>query len=122
MEESKTQNKRTYSRWSDMSVKVLSVGESPANRMVRGKAVIIPDEAEVTIVENLPRTDRSVEVGRSLNCRMVRRHDGNYTLTLRFGAKQKNLRESLLAQVRNMASIALCDALTCENNRKEASK
>lgn len=99
--------KRTYSRFTDYSLKVLSVNEQPTNRKISGRVVILPEESEATIIENAPRGPRSIEIGRSINSRLVKRHDGKFTMTLRFDPSEKYILSTLIAQVRELVSKAI---------------
>lgn len=99
-----------YQRFSDYTVKVTTLRGDVKNRVINGKVLFLAEETEVVITENPPRPQRSVEVGRSEKCRMVRRPDGDYTLTIHFNANEKLLKERLISQVRNMYNIAQFDA------------
>lgn len=77
--------------------------------LLRGKALLNEDESRLTFIQNTPRGARSVEVGRSGHSRIVRRPDGLYTLTFRFDVKEKFLKESLLAEIREVVKLAEAD-------------
>lgn len=74
--------------------------------LLRGRAVLNEEDKNFTFIQNDPRGPRSVEVGRSDHSRMVRRPDGNYTLTFRFSAGEKFLREQLISEIREIVKIA----------------
>lgn len=99
---------RTF-RFADYDVKVVSSRESVVRRKFGAKAVILPEDGEVVLVENEPRRHKSREVGRSIHSRMVRRPDGRYTLTFRFSSEESRLREQLVAEVRYHAGLAQKD-------------
>lgn len=93
-------------KFADYAVKVVSKKESVVRRKFGAKALIMPEDAEVVLVENEPRKYESKEIGRSIHSRMVRRPDGKYTLTFRFDSEEKQIREQLLAEVRHHATLA----------------
>lgn len=109
-----------YQKFSDYTVKVVSRQKTSVRRAFGAKATIIPEEGELWLVENKPRGPKSKEIGRGVHSRMVRRLDGNYTLTLRFSASEKLIREALLSEVRTMATLAAEDHKTMKggNNGK----
>lgn len=108
-----------YQKFSDYTVKVLSREKTSTRRQFGAKATIIPDDGEVWLVENRPRGPQSKEVARSLHARMVRRVDGNYTLTMRFDADEKQIREKLLGETRFMATRAIDDKETLKEGDKK---
>ena len=105
----------TYQKFSDYTLKVLSREANATRRAFGAKVVILPEDSETWITENKPKGPSSKEVGRSIHSRIVRRLDGRYTLTFRFDADEKQLREQLLAEMRNMATVAIED----RQSRKE---
>lgn len=94
-----------YQRHDGMSVDVYTVEEQPEMKLLRGRALINPEKAEFAFVQNTPRGPRSVEVGRTLHSRYVCRPDGGYTVTIRFEANEKNLREQLLSETREIVTM-----------------
>lgn len=88
----------------NMSVDMYTVDADPENKLLRGRALLNPQKKEFAFVQNTPRGPRSVEVGRTLHSRYVCRPDGDYTVTVRFGADEKNIREQLLAETRQIVS------------------
>ena len=103
-----TQNKQAlrphYTNMPNMSVDMYTVDAAPENKLLRGRALLNPHKKEFAFVQNTPRGPRSVEVGRTLHSRYVCRPDGGYTVTVRFGAGEKNIREQLLAETRQIVS------------------
>lgn len=93
-----------FTNMPDMSVDMYTVDADPENKLLRGRALLNPQKKEFAFVQNTPRGPRSVEVGRTLHSRYVCRPDGGYTVTVRFGAEEKNIREQLLAETRQMVS------------------
>lgn len=77
--------------------------------ILRGKALLNECEQRLTFIQNKPRGKRSVEIGRSDHSRIVRRPDGLYTLTFRFDAKERYLKELLLSEIRNVVKMAEAD-------------
>lgn len=93
-----------YKNMTNMSVDMYTVDADPENKLLRGRALLNPHKKEFAFVQNTPRGPRSVEVGRTLHSRYVCRPDGDYTVTIRFGAGEKNIREQLLAETRQIVS------------------
>ena len=94
-----------YERHADMSVDLYTLDEKPEMQLLRGRALLNPDKKEFAFVQNTPRGPRSVEVGRTLHARYVRRPDGGYTATVRFEGDESQLREKLLSEVREMVTM-----------------
>lgn len=97
-----------YARLTGMSVE-MQTQEQRNMVLLRGKALLNEEESRLTFIQNTPRGARSVEVGRSGHSRIVRRPDGLYTLTFRFDVKEKFLKESLLAEIREVVKLAEAD-------------
>lgn len=91
-----------YKRYQDYSIDIYSQQENATNRLLRGRGLMNPEKGEFAFVENAPRGKRSVEIGRTLHCRFVRRPDGEYTATFRFNATEKLIKEQLVAEVRDV--------------------
>lgn len=108
-----------YRGYLDVSVQAQ---EKPNMRVMRGKALLDTVSADFKFVENTPRGARSVEIGRTLHSRCVRRPDGQYTLTFRFDAGQKYLRESVIAEVQDIIAQVGNDYKVQQKKRKEAEK
>ena len=106
--ESKTTN-LTYKKWYEMTLKA-QVQENSNMRVLRGKLLVNERELEATFAQALPRGARSVEVGRTSHSRFVRRPDGLYTITLRVSAKEKYLKEALVAEMRDIATAIQIDS------------
>lgn len=106
-----------YQKFNDYTVKVVARQKTAVRRAFGAKATIIPEEGELWLVENKPRGPKSKEVGRTIHSRMVRRIDGNYTLTLRFSADERQIREQLLAETRRMATLADEDRQTVKGGK-----
>ena len=108
-----------YKNMPDMSVDMYTVDADPENKLLRGRALLNPQKKEFAFVQNTPRGPRSVEVGRTLHSRYVCRPDGGYTVTVRFGAEEKNIREQLLAETRQIVSSVLEHFKVAEVRRKK---
>ena len=104
--EAKTVIENSYQKFKDYTVKVLGRQQTVTRRSFGAKTTLIPEDGEVWIVESKPRGPQSKEIGRAMHSRMVRRLDGNYTLTFRFSAEEKQIREKLLIETRKMATLA----------------
>ena len=98
-----------YERYSDLTAKVITVMGKANLRTMRGKALLNAQEQEIIFQENTPRGKRSVEVSRTHHSRLVRRPDGDYTLTFRFSAKMKYPMATLVSEMRNAVESALND-------------
>lgn len=108
-----------YKNMPDMSVDMYTVDADPENKLLRGRALLNPQKKEFAFVQNTPRGPRSVEVGRTLHSRYVCRPDGGYTVTVRFGAEEKNIREQLLAETRQIVSSVQEHFKVAETRRKK---
>lgn len=97
-----------FSKLEDMTVS-MQTQERKNMIVLRGKALLNECEQRFTFIQNEPRGKRSVEIGRSDHSRIVRRPDGLYTLTFRFDAKERYVRELLLSEVRSMVKMAEAD-------------
>lgn len=104
-----------YERYTDLTAKVITALGRANLRTMRGKALLNAQEQEIIFQENTPRGKRSVEVSRTQHSRLVRRPNGDYTLTFRFGAKMKYPMATLVSEMRNAVESALKDV----NNWKE---
>lgn len=96
---------RHYSKKESADLKLFTIGGCASGRILRGKALYNDCENEMTFVENTPRGVRSVEVGRTVHGRCVRRPDGLYTFTLRIDADMKYLRANLVAEAGEVATL-----------------
>ena len=94
----------------------------PNMRVMRGKALLDVAAADFKFVENAPRGPRSIEIGRTVHSRFVRRPDGCYTLTFRVDANERFLRESLIAEVAEFCKVIAVDAAGLKATRKAAKK
>lgn len=108
-----------YKSMPNMSVDMYTVDADPENKLLRGRALLNPHKKEFAFVQNTPRGPRSVEVGRTLHSRYVCRPDGDYTVTFRFGADEKNIREQLLAETRQIVSSVQEHFMFMESQRKK---
>lgn len=107
-------------KWTDMSVKIHSRNDRQVeHHLLRGRALLSPEEAEFTFVENEPRGKRSVEIGRTMHSRFVRRPDGGYTITFRFGGREPYLRSTFISEVRDVVSAIGKDLEKIDNEAKK---
>lgn len=106
--------------------KVLDVAmytqQSPNMRVMRGKALLDDSAGDLKFVENTPRGPRSVEVGRTLHSRFVRRPDGTYTVTIRCDGASKYLREELTAEVAEISRVIAADRKEQQKFKKDAER
>lgn len=111
-----------YNRLSEMSVDMYTLDENPEMKLLRGRALLNPEKSEIAFVQNTPRGERSVEIGRTFHSRYVRRPDGGYTATLRFDGDERNLREKLLSEVREMVTVVMEDVKKQKAIRRKEEK
>ena len=109
-----------YSR-KKMDVAIFSQ-ERPNMRVMRGKALLDDEANDLKFVENEPRGPRSVEVGRTMHSRFVRRPDGNYTVTIRCDGRNKYLREELTSEIISIVNIIKEDLKKQQRNGEEKLK
>lgn len=117
----KAETEFQYFKYSDMSVE-MQTQEDNDMKILKGRALMNSREKRVTFVQNAPRGARSIEVARGEHSRMVRRPDGNYTLTFRFNAEEKLLRAAMLAEVRNMVNFAAADCNNLKTKKNETER
>lgn len=91
----------------------------PQMRVMRGKALLDSGDKRLTFIENTLRGPRSVEVGRTLHSRYVRRPDGLYTITLRVNADTKYLTETLVSEIREVSKVIAEDRTTQKKLQKD---
>lgn len=114
---------KNYKKWSDMAVELQHRQEvNPDMHVLNGKGLLNQHESRFTFIQNEPRGPRSVEVGRTKHCRIVRRPDGKYTATLRFGAGEQQLLAALLAEIRRVTKMAQEDMETQDAEAKAAAR
>ena len=111
-----------YKNMPNMSVDMYTVDADPENKLLRGRALLNPHKKEFAFVQNTPRGPRSGEGGRTLHSRYVCRPDGDYTVTVRFGAEEKNIREQLLAETRQIVSSVQEHYKVVEARRKKENR
>lgn len=68
----------------------------------RGKALVNVTDNELTFIQDKPRGERSLEVGRSLHGRMRKKPDGRYGINFTFKMDEKFIKENLLVELRNL--------------------
>ena len=93
---------------------------NPNMRVMSGKALLDDEASDFKFVENEPRGPRSVEVGRTVHSRFVRRPDGMYTITFRCDAATKYLRETLTAEVAEIVKMITADKKAQNNGKRIA--
>ena len=105
-----------YRRVKDICVDLYTQTETIEKRLINGRALLNTDKGEFLFAQNPPRGPRSIEIGRTAHSRFVRRPDGLYTITLRVDVQERNLREQLLAEVRDITKALVLD------NQKQINK
>lgn len=73
----------SYKKYTKMTVGMRSQEERNL-QVLRGQVLLNEAESRLTFIQNRPRGPRSLELLRTQHSRLVRRHDGGYTLTFRF--------------------------------------
>lgn len=109
---------RHYTKETCADLKLFTLEERPGGRVLRGKALYNDQDSELTFVENAPRGKRSVEIGRTMHGRFVRRPDGLYTLTFRVDADMRYLRAVLVAEAGEAAAAVAFDRRVVLSNIK----
>lgn len=123
MEEKKV--KPFHTECQSAQVDVYSIDEQVANRLLRGRALLDVESRKFVFAQNEPRGPRSMEVGRTMHSRLVRRPDSRYTLTFScMDGGEKQLREQLIAEVRDVMRMINADLErqkreTQQNKREE---
>lgn len=72
-------------------------------QMLRGKMLLNEEENRLLFVQNRPRGPRSKEILRTAHSRLVRRNDGDYTLTFRFAADECDVMQALVEEMMDIA-------------------
>lgn len=105
-----------YTKLNDMSLEMQTQSDKNMT-LLHGKALLNETESRFIFMQNKPRGPRSIEVGRSEHCRLVRRPDGLYTLTFRFDSNEKYVSEQLLTELRNIVRVAKEDNKECRTQK-----
>lgn len=85
----------------DMTVDILA-RDGNDFRIMHGNAVLNKNDKELLFVEDNARGRRSTELMRTPHGRLVRRPDGNYTLTFRFSSGEDDIQASLVGEMIDM--------------------
>ena len=92
-----------YKRIKDICIDMYTVDKAVDKQLMRGRFFLNCEKGEAIFKQNLPRGLRSVEIGRTRHSRYVRRPDGDYTVTFRCRAGEKDLVKTLSAEIREIA-------------------
>ena len=87
-----------YHQLTDMTV-VLQSQNDYNLEVLRGKVIINEDDLRILFIQNKPRGKRSAEVMRTPHSRLVRRPDGDYTLSFHFSPNEIGIAEQLLQEM-----------------------
>lgn len=109
MDTKKNEVQARYERHTDVTAKMITMLGGANLRTMRGKMLLNAEESELVFQENTPRGARSVEVGRTMHSRIVRRPDGLYTLTFRFDAGMRYAAATLVSELRDACKAAEFD-------------
>lgn len=93
----------TYRRLKDICVDVYSHEVTIEKRFMCGKMFLNSEKGEVMFTQTQRKSVRSKEIGRTLHSRNIRRPDGTYQVTFRCNGNEKNLKNLLMAEVREIA-------------------
>lgn len=88
----------TYKRIPNMTVGMQSQ-EDCNLQVLQGRAILNEADKTFLFLQNTPRGPRSAEVMRTRHGRLVRRPDGDYTLTFRFSANEVDLQTTLVGEM-----------------------
>lgn len=103
----------------DFEVSLYKREASIDRRVVGGKLLLWTASREVMFVQNAPRGERSVEVGRTAHARVVRLKDGRHSVRLRFDARERSIGYQLIAEVREIVRLAAEDMKRQEILKKQ---
>ena len=110
-----------YRRYKDVCVDAYTNHEQIDKRLLRGRFMLNLEQGIAMFSQNAPTGRRSVEIGRTMHARIIRRQDGSYSCTFRFMHDEEQLKLRLIAEVRDVAKCAELDAKKLEEKaRKEA--
>ena len=99
----KTNKATSYRRIKDICIDLYTLDNDVDKQLMRGRFFLNCEKGEALFKQNLPRGLRSVEIGRTRHSRYVRRPDGDYTVTFRCRAGEKDLVKTLSAEIREIA-------------------
>lgn len=95
------ENSYVYSKLEEMTVSMQSQPEKNL-RLLRGKAFLDENSKSFTFVQYEQRNKRSVEVCRSTHGRLVKKPSGDFTLTFRFDEDTRDIKETLISEIRTI--------------------
>ncbi len=93
----------SYKKYTDMTVGMRSQEERNL-RVLRGQVLLNEAENRLTFIQNKPRGPKSLEVMRTSHSRLVRRHDGAYTLTFRFLSTDQQLLQRMVEEMSEISA------------------
>lgn len=112
-----------YKRVKDICLDIYSRDEQVEKRLLSGRALLNTEKGEFMFAQNEPRGPRSVEVGRTVHSRFVRRPDGLYTVTFSsMDSDEKHLKEQLIAEVREICAMIKEDKEARKRNVEKGGK
>ena len=74
-------------------------------QVLNGKLFVNTQKRQASFTQNRPRGPRSVEVMRTPHARLVRRPDGNYTLTFRFTKEEYGVGPQMLDELQKVVDF-----------------
>ena len=111
-----TEQKITLHKVQGIDVKMYTRYPEVEKRLLNGKVLLDSEDNSLLFSQNPRRGPLSKEVTRGAHSRLVRRPDGNYTLSFRgVDIRETNLKEAMLAEVRHA-----CDEMKKDRARQEA--
>lgn len=79
--------------------------ENYDQKVLNGKLFVNTQKGQASFTQNRPRGPRSVEVMRTPHARLVRRPDGNYTLTFRFSKEEYGVGPQMLEELQKVVDF-----------------
>lgn len=111
-----TQERIKLHKVQGIDVKMYTRDAEVEKRLLNGKVLLDSEDSSLLFSQNPRRGPQSKEVTRGDHSRLVRRPDGNYTLSFAgVDIRETNLKEAMLAEVRHA-----CDQMKKDRARQEA--
>ena len=88
----------------DMTVNLQSQ-ENYDQKVLNGKLFVNKQKHQIAFNQNRPRGPRSIEVMRTMHSRLVRRPDGDYTLTFHFSSEEYAVGPQMLEELQKVVDF-----------------
>lgn len=79
--------------------------ENYDQKVLNGKLFVNTEKRQASFAQNKPRGPRSTEMMRTPHSRLVRRPDGDYTLTFRFSTKEYGVGPQMLDELQKVVDF-----------------